>query len=386
MGFRSGAKRWVATRVMHNYLLNAGVGSCGRSFRLKILLLSLIGLTTMLSSFLAQAQEPSPNALQASGDSGNIALADEAAESSPDFVDGAPAAAEISPQRIIVTTGQGTRALLQQQPQATIWLAVDGADGGQRSVLGLFFTPLTEAETVAVVVLADEGHNAGQGFLAALAQGLADRGLAALTLGLPPPPGRLGQLMEQPLPLPKAPAAEDDASQAPLAEAVQAGEAGSNAASDAMLMGVLPGARLSEAELQYRLGVAAELRAAIGYLKRENYQHVVIVGVGRGANFVTALPELADSDGLVWLLPRFYPRDRQALVKRFAKATKLPVLDLQAARGNSTQTARQRAALMNQVKVAQYQRQRVAVQEPAQVRHGDALASRIASWIQAAIN
>jgi esterase/lipase len=126
------------------------------------------------------------------------------------------------------------------------------------------------------------------------------------------------------------------------------------------------------------------VRAAIGYLKREGYQQVVIVGVGRGANFAVALPELADSAGLVWLLPRFYPRDLKVLAERFTGAPRLRVLDVQAARGNRSQSAMQRTAIMNQVAVAQYQRQRVTVQEPLQARQGDALASRLAAWIKAA--
>jgi esterase/lipase len=140
---------------------------------------------------------------------------------------------------------------------------------------------------------------------------------------------------------------------------------------------------LSEAELQYRQEAAAQLRAAVSYLKREGYQQVMIVGIGRGANFATALPELADSAGLVWLLPRFYPRDFKVLAERFAETPRLRVLDVQAVRGNRAQSAMQRTAVMNQVEVAQYQRQRVTVQEPVQARQGDALASRLAAWIKA---
>jgi hypothetical protein len=150
-----------------------------------------------------------------------------------------------------------------------------------------------------------------------------------------------------------------------------------------MMINVMAGADLSEAELQYRKEVAAQLRAAIGYLKREDYQQVIVVGVGRGANFATALPELADSAGLVWLLPRFYPRDIKVLAERFAETPRLRVLDVQAARGNGAQSAMQRTTVMNQVAVAQYQRQRVTVQEPVPARQGDALAGRLAAWIKA---
>jgi hypothetical protein len=191
--------------------------------------------------------------------------------------------------------------------------------------------------------------------------------------------------MERELPLPEAspavPAADEG--QAPQPVAAEVAGTFSNANPDPMLIDVMAGTELSEAELQYRQEVAAQLQAAVGYLKREGYQQVVIVGVGRGANFATALPELADSAGPVWLLPRFYPRDLNVLAERFTETPRLRVLDVQAARGNRSQSAMQRTTVMNQVEVAQYQRQRVMVQEPVQAQQGDALASRLAAWIKA---
>ena len=191
--------------------------------------------------------------------------------------------------------------------------------------------------------------------------------------------------MERELPLPEAspavPAADEG--QAPQPVAAEVAGTFSNANPDPMLIDVMAGTELSEAELQYRQEVAAQLQAAIGYLKREGYQKVVIVGVGRGANFATALPELADSAGPVWLLPRFYPRDLNVLAERFTETPRLRVLDVQAARGNRSQSAMQRTTVMNQVEVAQYQRQRVMVQEPVQAQQGDALVSRLAAWIKA---
>jgi dienelactone hydrolase len=272
-------------------------------------------------------------------------------------------------------------ALLQQWPQSAVWLEVDGADGTPDSVLALVFTPLAKAATIGVVVLADEGHNAGEGFVTALAGGLADRGLTALTLGLRAPTGGLKQVMERELPLPEPLTAVPGADEGEAPQPVAASDPDRDP--DPMLIDVMAGTELSEAELQYRKEVAAQLQAAIGYLKREDYQQVVIVGVGRGANFATALPELADSAGLVWLLPRFYPRDINVLAERFAETPRLRVLDVQAARGNRLQSAMQRTTVMNQVEVAQYRRQRVTVQEPVQARQGDALASRLAAWIKA---
>jgi len=191
--------------------------------------------------------------------------------------------------------------------------------------------------------------------------------------------------MERELPLPEAspavPAADEG--QAPQPVAAEVAGTFSNANPDPMLIDVMAGTELSEAELQYRQEVAAQLQAAVGYLKREGYQQVVIVGVGRGANFATALPELADSAGPVWLLPRFYPRDLNVLAERFTETPRLRVLDVQAARGNRSQSAMQRTTVMNQVEVAQYQRQRVMVQEPVQAQQGDALVSRLAAWIKA---
>ena len=272
-------------------------------------------------------------------------------------------------------------ALLQQWPQSAVWLEVDGADGTPNSVLSLVFTPLKNAATIGVVVLADEGHNAGEGFVTAFAGSLADRGLAALTLGLSAPTGGLKQVMERELPLPEASPTVSAAGQAPQPVAAQV--AGTSPDPDPMLIDVMASTELSEAELQYRQEVAAQLQAAVGYLKREGYQKVVLVGVGRGANFATALPELANSAGLVWLLPRFYPRDLKVLAERFTETPRLRVLDVQAARGNRSQSAMQRTTVMNQVEVAQYQRQRVTVQEPVQAQQGDALASRLAAWIKA---
>jgi len=341
-------------------------------------LLLFIGLLVLLATPLVQAQDEPADAVQASGD---VAVADEAAEPNANPDDKAAVPDDARPERASVITGQGTMALLQQWPQSAVWLEVDGADGTPDSVLALVFTPLAKAATIGVVVLADEGHNAGEGFVTALAGGLADRGLTALTLGLRAPTGGLKQVMERELPLPEPLTAVPGADEGEAPQPVAASDP--DRAPDPMLIDVMAGTELSEAELQYRKEVAAQLQAAIGYLKREDYQQVVIVGVGRGANFATALPELADSAGLVWLLPRFYPRDINVLAERFAETPRLRVLDVQAARGNRLQSAMQRTTVMNQVEVAQYRRQRVTVQEPVQARQGDALASRLAAWIKA---
>jgi hypothetical protein len=344
--------------------------------------LLLAGLLVMLASPLIQAQEEPADAVQASGD---VAVADEAAEPNSNSDDKAAQPADARPQRASVVTGLGNMTLLQQWPQSAVWLEVDGADGTPDSVLALVFAPLANASTTGVLVLADEGHNAGEGFVTALAGGLADRGLTALTLGLRAPTGGLKQVMERKLLLPEAspavPAAEEG--QVPQPVAAQVTGSGSSINPDPLLIDVMAGTELSEAESQYRQEVAAQLRAAVGYLKREGYQQVVLVGIGRGANFATALPELADSAGLIWLLPRFYPRDLKVLAERFTETPRLRVLDVQAARGNRAQSAMQRTTVMNQLEVAQYQRQRVTVQEPVQARQGDALASRLAAWLKA---
>lgn len=333
-------------------------------------LLLLTGLLVLLMSPLIQAQEKSADAVQATDD---VAVADETAA----------APANVRPQRASVVTGQGAMALLQQWPQSAVWLEAGGADGTSNLVLALAFTPLAKAATIGVVVLADEGHNAGEGLVTALAGGLADRGLAALTLGLRAPTAGLKQVMERELPLPEAPPSvpSADKNQVPQPVAVKADEGNSDPVP--MLIEMVAGTELSEAELQYRQEVTAQVQAATDYLKREGYQHVVIVGVGRGANFVTAMPELADSAGLIWLLPRFYPRDLKVLAERFAATSRLRVLDVQTGQGGRSQSAVQRTAAMNQVEVAQYQRQRVMAQEPLQARQGNALASRLAAWIKA---
>jgi hypothetical protein len=363
-------------------LLNAGLRSVGCSFRLQAMLLSFTGLLVMSAPSLTQAQDEPAAAVQTGDD---VAAADEVAEPNSNPDDKAAQLADDRPQRASVVTGQGTMALQQQWPQSAVWLEVDGADGTPTSVLSLVFTPLKKAATIGVVVLADEGHNAGEGFVTAFAGSLADRGLAALTLGLRAPTGGLKQVMERELPLPEVSPAVSaaDEGQAPQPVAADVAETSSNPDPDPMLIDVMAGTELSEAEVQYRQEVAAQLRAAVGYLKREGYPKVVIVGVGRGANFATALPELADSTGLVWLLPRFYPRDLNVLAERFTETPRLRVLDVQAARGNRSQSAMQRTTVMNQVEVAQYQRQRVMVQEPVQAQQGDALASRLAAWIKA---
>jgi hypothetical protein len=363
-------------------LLNAGLRSVGCSFRLQAILLSFTGLLVMSAPSLTQAQDEPAAAVQTGDD---VAAADEAAEPNSNPDDKAAQLAGDRPQRASVVTGQGTMALQQQWPQSALWLEVDGADGTPTSVLSLVFTPLKNAATIGVVVLADEGHNAGEGFVTAFAGSLADRGLAALTLGLRAPTGGLKQVMERELPLSEVSPAVSTADEGQQPQPVAAGvaETSSNPDPDPMLIDVMAGTELSEAEVQYRQEVAAQLRAAVGYLKREGYPKVVIVGVGRGANFATALPELAGSAGLVWLLPKFYPRDLDVLAERFTETPRLRVLDVQAARGNRSQSAMQRTTVMNQVEVAQYQRQRVMVQEPVQAQQGDALASRLAAWIKA---
>ncbi len=345
--------------MVHNRLLKTRVWPIGFSLRLVLTMSLISGLMTSLNPTLAYAQEAPVGAVQASGD---VAAADEAASPEASL----SAGREDISQRVSILTGQSAMAVLQQWPQAAVWLNADAADGASRAVLALLFTPSTTTATTAVVVLADEASNAGEATVTTLARGLANRGLAALTLGLPAPPGLLGQWMERELPLPRA---------------TPANGSGLDAADDSMLIDVMPGADVSDAEAQYRLGVTADVQAAVRYLKREGYQKIVIAGLGRGASFITAVPELAESDGLIWLMPRFYPRDRQELKQHIGAASHLRVLDIQPARGDNLRIARERTATMSQVEVALYQRQRVAVNEPVQARHGDALASRMAAWI-----
>jgi len=81
--------------------------------------------------------------------------------------------------------------------------------------------------------------------------------------------------MERELPLPEAspavPAADEG--QAPQPVAAEVAGTSSNPDPDPdpdpMLIDVMAGTELSEAELQYRQEVAAQLQAAVGYLKRE---------------------------------------------------------------------------------------------------------------------
>lgn len=333
-----------------------------RNVKLMLIVLLVGALVASLSSAPAYAQQEEPvDAVQASGD------ATAADNTVPPDTDSAARHAAL-PERAGVMTGQSAAAVLQQWPRAGVWLNADSTDGTSRSVLALVFTPPTKLPATAVVVLADEAGNAGDAMVTALARGLASRGLAALTLGLPAPPGGLGRWMDRELPLPAAGSASD---------------AGPDAAADFRLIDVMPDAGVSDAEAHYRQGVTADVQAAVRYLKREGYQKIVIAGIGRGAGFVTAVPELTEIAGLIWLLPRFYPSDRQQLKQHFGAASALRVLDVQPARGDGLRLAQERTVIMNQAGVADYQRQRVAVQAPVQARYGDTLASRMAAWILA---
>lgn len=257
----------------------------------------------------------------------------------------------------VVSSGLGEWGLSQRFPGAALWLDLE--DGAR--TLALFWPETEIPARGALIILADEGENAESGLAGALARELARRKFAVLTLGLEAPGAALEQILERPHLAPEA--EPEEQSPAPTSPAT---------------IDVIGSEAASELETAYRARILEEFVAGAAELKKREYKLIAVVGIGRGSNHVVPYAvELETPSALIWVGPKFYPRDASQLASALEKASVPRILEL-----SSSAEGGQRTAGLKRARVEGFSLQPVGAGTAFLPRDGKALAGRISAWLK----
>lgn len=270
----------------------------------------------------------------------------------------APDQAESGEVRGIVSSGPGERGLSLRFPDSALWL--DREDGGR--TLALFWPETETPAKGALIILADEGENAESGLTGALARELTHRKFAVLALGLEPPRGVLERILER-------------QRLAPLAEP----EDPNPGASSPTTIDVLAPEAVDELEADYRARIIQELVAGAAELRKREYELMAVIGIGRGSNHAVSFAvDQEPPSALIWVGPKFYPRDGSQLAETLATASLPRILEL-----SSSDEGEQRKADLARAGVESFSLQSVGSRASFLPRNGKALAGRISAWLKA---
>ncbi|WP_372998973.1 DUF3530 family protein [Marinobacter sp.] len=264
--------------------------------------------------------------------------------------------------RSLVWTGAGERSLSQQFPEAAVWLELEEGD----RALGLLYPEARSPARGAVLVLSDEGETAASGVAGQLAAGLASRGWAVLTLGLESPSPVLQQILMRPVV--ERPATEADA--------------GDPAPTESVMIDVMASESADDLEARYRNRISQALEAGLALLVERGYETPALLGIGRAGIHVTNhLLDGADASALVWVAPQFYPADRQELSDRLESLDKA-LLELQPSEAGGKEPDWSVGKMLLRAGVEGFERQPVPWFNPPSEGLGDAVASRVAAWLE----
>lgn len=259
-------------------------------------------------------------------------------------------------QRIFIRASGDAGALAQQYPHLAVWLEPDG----EPRVLALVERETTARPSGGVVILAGEGQSANDSLLEGLRSRLSEAGWAAMTLGL-----------EQPSP-------SLEAARERLADNAPAGDGEGDAKADSVMIDVNDEAARDLLEA-HRKTMVARLAAAVAWFTEKQYQRVVLVGVGRGADEVRAfLPDASAAVSQVaWVAADFGGQSLTTFSKALSGET-MPILDLYPSRSGDID---RRQAAFRRSGVKAYRAQAVPV--PAQPAGHDAgvIANRLLGWL-----
>ncbi|MDC0662315.1 DUF3530 family protein [Marinobacter sp. SS21] len=310
-----------------------------------------------------------------------------AAAQAPEEASAEPAASSTAPvvvrERLTVATGLGQSALAERYPQAAVWL--ENSDGGSElALLEPAHQPQAEG---AVLLLAGEGLSGGGGFEGAVRQLLAERGWAAMTLGLPLAP--LTERLARPVrEVPESePEPEPEPEHEPEPEPEQEPEKGAAAADvpavpqQSVMIDVMAAPAPEQRLEHYRERVRSTLAAAQAELHARGHQRVVLMGVGQAAEPVMQAALASGEPGeLVWIAPRFPVATETDWPGRLAGLERWPVLDLTSSL-NDLAAARARAAAFRRQGLVGYQQQVSVLALPLTARDAPRLVNRVVAWL-----
>ncbi len=279
-----------------------------------------------------------------------------------------------APSRHSVSSGLNSRELARDKPDQALWL--ETGDSGQ--VLVLFEAEQGAKAQGAVLILGDEGQSADVQLLGSLRPGLAERGWAAMTVGLPELPPALAQarrIREQQR-LGNARTRGPEADSERLADSPQPSDA-------SVMIDVMSSSEQEQLQDAYARRVQAQLTAALGELQELGYRRIVVAGIGRGAGPVSELviSSQADIAALIWIAPRLDPPGARSVLEALSGAGSLPVLDI-ASNRSPRAPVRERQALARRQGVQGYAQQVVAVPASPVARNGSQVANRLDGWLR----
>ncbi|AOY90346.1 hypothetical protein BKP64_17275 [Marinobacter salinus] len=263
-------------------------------------------------------------------------------------------------ERSGVSTGLGELALSRAYPDAAVWLDLEEGD----RALGLFHPERELPAKGALLVLADAGETAASGVSGSLAEHLADRGWAVLTVGLDAPSPTIQRLLERP------------------PEVVEKSP-GDGEASSVMIDVMESESAEGGAEAAYRDRVRRVLEAGVTELADREYGKVALVGIGRASNHLVALSEVQQNlRAMIWVAPVFYPRDEATLVSRLGEGNAPPLLELYDSVSVDSAPGRQWALNLLRAGLENFVHQPAALHQPLSAQDGQSLASRINGWLK----
>lgn len=281
----------------------------------------------------------------------------------------APDEPAMATERSIISTGVDAEAIARKRPDTAVWLT----DSDQGRVLALFQPEQDSPARGALVILSDEGVSAAAGLADALQEHLSRAGWAVMTLGLEAPPFEVRQWLRQ----------QGNARPDLAGSPAEKGEAGGESAA---MINLADSGTGNDALNQYRDRVVSSLTAAVDALTAEDYERIVLAGVGRAAGHVT---RQAREDGrvsdLIWIAPHFYADESRSLTGLLESAASPSILELYSsfpAAKALDRSARERAAALERAGIVGYSQQPAAMARQPQPREAKMLANRISSWLR----
>ena len=269
-------------------------------------------------------------------------------------------AGAVAPSRPGVLTGLGEMALSKAYPDEAVWLTVDSDD----RVLGLLFGERILPAKGALMILPEAGETAASGVAGSLAQHLADKGWAVLTVGLEAPSSSLQAVLER-----KSEASEE-ASETDTVEATS------------LEVDIRVEDPAEKPEAVYRERIKKTLQAGLTALANRGYERPALLAIGRTSNYITDLPSAGENlRAMIWIAPVFYTRDKAALADRLTESGVSAVLELYDSKKTDKASAKQRAVILRQAGINGYERQPVALLQPPSIDDAPGLANRIDAWL-----
>jgi frataxin-like iron-binding protein CyaY len=291
---------------------------------------------------------------------------------------GAPDAAsetDSQSERFIISTGQSDQALAALRPEQAIWLETN--EHGR--VLALLDRERGGAAKGAVIIFGDVGQTADTGLTGALREPLAEAGWAALSLGLPQPPNALLQWRESSASSPPMPSS-DNGKEATM-KSDTAAETDASAQTSAVI-DVMEGDSVAKVRDAYQARLKDHLATAAQKLSDMGYGPLVFVGIGRGADAVTAyMLEQDDPDAMIWIAPKLTGAHLASLAEGNAGSAPA-ILDLVSTQGRGNEAATRRSSRLSRDKVAGYGQQTVAMPPQPKARDARQIVNRITGWMR----